>query len=234
MARRRPLLREWSRNAQESEPRREPELRDLGPSPWASTSSSKEQRPGSPTNRRSSARLIGTRPGLADRSQGRRVHRPLQRSERRAAALVPVRGHSDDRLRRGRGRIAWRDSLAIRRIGVKAVFGRVRTWRWSRHSDLNRGPAVYETAALPLSYVGVEPVLSRRCSQTPDYSHARRSRPAADPVFERSRRHLLPGQVEYARRVAIQWRAQTRGRRRTRARWGPPKALAYRPSGRRT
>ncbi len=26
--------------------------------------------------------------------------------------------------------------------------------RWSRHSDLNRGPAVYETAALPLSYVG--------------------------------------------------------------------------------
>src|SRR5436190_22934391 len=27
-------------------------------------------------------------------------------------------------------------------------------WCWSRHSDLNRGPAVYETAALPLSYVG--------------------------------------------------------------------------------
>jgi hypothetical protein len=27
---------------------------------------------------------------------------------------------------------------------------------WSRHSDLNRGPAVYETAALPLSYVGPE------------------------------------------------------------------------------
>ena len=27
---------------------------------------------------------------------------------------------------------------------------------WSRHSDLNRGPAVYETAALPLSYVGAE------------------------------------------------------------------------------
>jgi hypothetical protein len=26
--------------------------------------------------------------------------------------------------------------------------------KWSRHSDLNRGPAVYETAALPLSYVG--------------------------------------------------------------------------------
>jgi hypothetical protein len=29
-----------------------------------------------------------------------------------------------------------------------------RTGEWSRHSDLNRGPAVYETAALPLSYVG--------------------------------------------------------------------------------
>ena len=28
---------------------------------------------------------------------------------------------------------------------------------WSRHSDLNRGPAVYETAALPLSYVGIGP-----------------------------------------------------------------------------
>jgi hypothetical protein len=28
---------------------------------------------------------------------------------------------------------------------------------WSRHSDLNRGPAVYETAALPLSYVGARP-----------------------------------------------------------------------------
>ena len=27
---------------------------------------------------------------------------------------------------------------------------------WSRHSDLNRGPAVYETAALPLSYVGAD------------------------------------------------------------------------------
>jgi hypothetical protein len=31
-----------------------------------------------------------------------------------------------------------------------------RSDRWSRHSDLNRGPAVYETAALPLSYVGAE------------------------------------------------------------------------------
>jgi hypothetical protein len=27
--------------------------------------------------------------------------------------------------------------------------------RWSRRADLNRRPAVYETAALPLSYVGI-------------------------------------------------------------------------------
>src|SRR4051812_14224207 len=32
--------------------------------------------------------------------------------------------------------------------------GRRQEGEWSRHSDLNRGPAVYETAALPLSYVG--------------------------------------------------------------------------------
>jgi hypothetical protein len=32
--------------------------------------------------------------------------------------------------------------------------GGLRADEWSRHSDLNRGPAVYETAALPLSYVG--------------------------------------------------------------------------------
>jgi hypothetical protein len=31
-----------------------------------------------------------------------------------------------------------------------------RKGEWSRHSDLNRGPAVYETAALPLSYVGAD------------------------------------------------------------------------------
>ena len=31
--------------------------------------------------------------------------------------------------------------------------------RWSRHSDSNRGPAVYETAALPLSYVGVKAIV---------------------------------------------------------------------------
>jgi NAD(P)-dependent dehydrogenase (short-subunit alcohol dehydrogenase family) len=37
---------------------------------------------------------------------------------------------------------------------VVAIDLRHETREWSRHSDLNRGPAVYETAALPLSYVG--------------------------------------------------------------------------------
>jgi hypothetical protein len=32
---------------------------------------------------------------------------------------------------------------------------------WSRHSDSNRGPAVYETAALPLSYVGATGIVAR-------------------------------------------------------------------------
>ena len=36
---------------------------------------------------------------------------------------------------------------------------------WSRHSDLNRGPAVYETAALPLSYVGPDGEY-RRCPES--------------------------------------------------------------------
>ena len=43
--------------------------------------------------------------------------------------------------------IRWMNSG---RRGTRFVLG-----EWSRHSDLNRGPAVYETAALPLSYVGV-------------------------------------------------------------------------------
>ena len=40
-----------------------------------------------------------------------------------------------------------------REAGLAAGF--TKSDRWSRHSDLNRGPAVYETAALPLSYVGI-------------------------------------------------------------------------------
>ena len=30
------------------------------------------------------------------------------------------------------------------------------TYEWSRRSDLNRRPADYESAALPLSYVGLD------------------------------------------------------------------------------
>ena len=44
------------------------------------------------------------------------------------------------------------------RAGLPAQFPRCRSskWlrRWSRRSDLNRGPADYESAALPLSYAG--------------------------------------------------------------------------------
>ena len=39
------------------------------------------------------------------------------------------------------------------------------TGGWSRHSDLNRGPAVYETAALPLSYVGAGLSIGAPCIQ---------------------------------------------------------------------
>ena len=39
-------------------------------------------------------------------------------------------------------------------LAVQGAEARRRAKEWSRHSDLNRGPAVYETAALPLSYVG--------------------------------------------------------------------------------
>ena len=39
-------------------------------------------------------------------------------------------------------------------VGDRAALREHETGEWSRHSDLNRGPAVYETAALPLSYVG--------------------------------------------------------------------------------
>ncbi len=45
------------------------------------------------------------------------------------------------------------DGIEDRAIARQLLF--LSTKRgWSRHSDLNRGPAVYETAALPLSYVG--------------------------------------------------------------------------------
>lgn len=41
-------------------------------------------------------------------------------------------------------------------LSTEQVFPRTNQGEWSRHSDLNRGPAVYETAALPLSYVGAD------------------------------------------------------------------------------
>ncbi len=36
---------------------------------------------------------------------------------------------------------------------------------WSQRSDLNRWPAVYETAALPLSYAGLKHLTNRGCSE---------------------------------------------------------------------
>src|SRR5215218_87815 len=54
--------------------------------------------------------------------------------------------------RTGRGRGTWLALLMC--LGVPGIRRDARGSEWSRHSDLNRGPAVYETAALPLSYVG--------------------------------------------------------------------------------
>src|SRR4051795_10195663 len=61
---------------------------------------------------------------------------------------------------------------------------------WSRHSDLNRGPAVYETAALPLSYVGLGARLYRQflgesagapCRRQ---QNAQRNRPSGLPTVQ--------------------------------------------------
>jgi hypothetical protein len=52
--------------------------------------------------------------------------------------------------RSGAGRLYARRGV----IPPAATLDRLEWGEWSRHSDLNRGPAVYETAALPLSYVG--------------------------------------------------------------------------------
>src|SRR4051794_35776807 len=62
---------------------------------------------------------------------------------------------------------------------------------WSRHSDLNRGPAVYETAALPLSYVGAGRLGGRRTRPPPFAPRPARAgvirpRPADPPVFSAS------------------------------------------------
>jgi hypothetical protein len=46
----------------------------------------------------------------------------------------------------------------IRRLNQTILNGK---GGWSRHADSNCGPAVYETAALPLSYVGPAVEISR-------------------------------------------------------------------------
>ena len=51
--------------------------------------------------------------GLAGDGQGRRVHPRVQRAERRAAAVVRVRDHPDDGLRRHERRAGRRHSLAV-------------------------------------------------------------------------------------------------------------------------
>jgi hypothetical protein len=47
-------------------------------------------------------------------------------------------------------------SSALTASSRRTGTGSSESGEWSRHSDLNRGPAVYETAALPLSYVGAD------------------------------------------------------------------------------
>jgi hypothetical protein len=48
--------------------------------------------------------------------------------------------------------VGVRTCCPCRRTATTGHFSR---GEWSRHSDLNRGPVVYETTALPLSYVGL-------------------------------------------------------------------------------
>ncbi len=70
--------------------------------------------------------------------------------------------------------------------------------RWSRHSDLNRGPAVYETAALPLSYVGAGGILAARSAarERPGPSFRRVSAP---PVEQ------LTSAVTASRHLGVRW-----------------------------
>lgn len=82
------------------------------------------------------------------------------------------------------GRQPGRQSI-LRQQEARPLDRASRSDRWSRHSDLNRGPAVYETAALPLSYVGarwagyyeLRPRLRREQGATSQQTSGRR-RPA--------------------------------------------------------
>src|SRR5580765_7636802 len=51
---------------------------------------------------------------------------------------------------------------------IQSLSSRSNRGKWSRHSDLNRGPAVYETAALPLSYVGASASIGDDLNQQTD------------------------------------------------------------------
>ena len=73
-------------------------------------------------------------------------YRVLCRIEDRVLVVLVVElGHRRDVYR-------WPDSAAIGLAHLPSADAG--SGEWSRHSDSNRGPAVYETAALPLSYVG--------------------------------------------------------------------------------
>src|SRR5919197_1399570 len=54
------------------------------------------------------------RAGVAGGGRGRRVHGPLQRAERRAAAMAPLPRRGPHRIRGRRRGAARRDALAVR------------------------------------------------------------------------------------------------------------------------
>ena len=89
---------------------------------------------------------------------------------RLVAPGVPHDGADHAAVLRGPGQRARR-RLHRRRgeaSGLPTTVTGSRSWEWSRHSDLNRGPAVYETAALPLSYVGARVSIGALRSTPPE------------------------------------------------------------------
>ena len=71
-------------------------------------------------------------PRLAGDGQGRRLHCALQRAERRATAMGPVRDHAEEGLRRGVRRAARRHALGL--LDLTPSHDR-RKWRGSRRCD---------------------------------------------------------------------------------------------------